>query len=261
MAEPRKKAAARRAPAKKAPRWKRRLEGEIKWMSPDDLLAHPDNWRIHPDQQRAILEGGLDDLGWVDTVKVSKKTSMILDGHARVFLARQQGEEVPVQYVVDLSDAEERKILASLNSITALADTDHAALLRVLNGVDPDETHAELAALFDGLEAEATDAVETERKLAEQGNSNFGSIKKSFRERKTTIKAIFAIGQAELVENALRATGIDNRAEAIAELAKNYLDNNNGSEEAGANGSQAGEQQHDPKEAGFEAEVARALGA
>jgi hypothetical protein len=141
-------------------------------------------------------------------------------------LAKGEDAMVPVSYA-DLSEAEERKALAMLDSLTMLADTDFEAMMRNLSQIDQADTQSDLAALFDDLEVEASDALSTKEKLETEGNSNFGSIKKTFRERKVVIKAIYALEDAELIERALEATGKINRAEAIKVLAQNYMDLHN----------------------------------
>jgi hypothetical protein len=103
--------------------------------APDQLLANPQNWRRHPKEQLAALEGLLDTVGWVQRVIVNRATGHMVDGHARVELAlRRDEKQVPVLYV-DLSADEERPVLASLDPIGGLAQTDQAMLDELLDGV------------------------------------------------------------------------------------------------------------------------------
>jgi hypothetical protein len=68
--------------------------------SPADLLANPQNWRRHPREQLAALEGMLEAVGWVQRVIVNRTTGRMVDGHARVELAIKRGEAaVPVLFV------------------------------------------------------------------------------------------------------------------------------------------------------------------
>jgi site-specific DNA-methyltransferase (adenine-specific) len=72
-----------------------------------------------------------------------------VDGHLRVALAlRGHQPTVPVVYV-DLSDQEERKVLAALDAITGLAGTDDTLLRDLL--VEINAKDAELKAFFDSL--------------------------------------------------------------------------------------------------------------
>lgn len=82
------------------PRWRNRIVGHGE-EDPTQLLAHPENWRIHPRYQQAVLEGVLDDVGWVQSVIVNRTTGHLIDGHLRVMLAMRREEgSIPVDYVV-----------------------------------------------------------------------------------------------------------------------------------------------------------------
>ena len=97
-------------------------------VDPNELKAHPANWRVHPAFQRQMLQEIMDRVGWVDTVVVNERTGRILDGHLRVELALHNHEPaVPVDYV-DLSDAEEIRVLALLDPLTSLALPDREQL-------------------------------------------------------------------------------------------------------------------------------------
>lgn len=116
---------------------------------PEDLLANPSNWRLHPQFQQDALKGVLNEVGWVQRVIVNQRTGYVVDGHARVAVAMREGAtEVPVLYV-DLSEDEEKLILASLDPIGGLAGTDDAQLRALLNEVSAEDEA--LQALLDQL--------------------------------------------------------------------------------------------------------------
>jgi len=75
--------------------WRNRIVGEAE-VPAADLTANPRNWRTHPENQRAALDGVLSRVGWVQRVIVNRVTGFILDGHARVEQAAKRGEHVPV---------------------------------------------------------------------------------------------------------------------------------------------------------------------
>ena len=103
--------------------WKSRIVGEGTAKS-TDLLANPFNWRIHPKPQQDALQAALTEIGWVQRIVVNKRTGHVVDGHARAKLAISNGEQdVPVIYV-DLSEDEEKLVLATLDPICAMAATD-----------------------------------------------------------------------------------------------------------------------------------------
>ena len=117
--------------------WRNRIVGSGE-EQPDQLLANPANWRIHPREQQQALAGSLDVVGWVAQVMVNRRTGYVVDGHARVALAISRNEPtVPVLYV-DLSPEEEALVLASLDPISAMAATDDAQLQALLAGIETD---------------------------------------------------------------------------------------------------------------------------
>jgi ParB-like chromosome segregation protein Spo0J len=104
------------------------------------FAANPLNARTHPKLQQAALVGSLTELGWIQNVIVNKTTGNVVDGHARIVEALKLGGDTPVPYVeVELSEAEERLALATLDPISAMAGYDKAqldALLRDVNTGD-----------------------------------------------------------------------------------------------------------------------------
>ena len=103
--------------------WSNRIIGHAE-IDPEELLAHPKNWRIHPKVQQEALTGVLDKVGWVSRVIVNKRTGFVVDGHLRVSLALRRHEpSIPVQYI-DVTEEEEMLILATLDPIAALAVSD-----------------------------------------------------------------------------------------------------------------------------------------
>ena len=114
--------------------WQNRIVGHGE-EAPDQLLANPENWRIHPKPQQDALAGVLDQVGWVQDVIVNRRTGHVVDGHLRVSLAISREEEaVPVVYV-DLDEHEERLILATLDPLAAMAATDSTKLDELLREV------------------------------------------------------------------------------------------------------------------------------
>jgi len=109
--------------------WQNRIVGTGE-EDADQLLANPFNARIHPKFQQDALTGVLDTIGWVQRVIVNQNTGHVVDGHLRVALAITKGVKVPVDYV-DLTEDEEKLILASFDWITSLAayDTEQTRIL------------------------------------------------------------------------------------------------------------------------------------
>lgn len=86
--------------------------------------------------QQNALAGVLAEVGWVQQVVENVRTGHLIDGHLRISLALSQGDETPVPYVqVDLSEDEERLVLATLDPLSAMAATDAAKLDELLRDV------------------------------------------------------------------------------------------------------------------------------
>ena len=111
---------------------------------PEQLLANPNNWRIHPKSQQDAVESSLDGVGWVQHIIVNQRTGHVVDGHMRASVAISRNEqEVPVVYV-DLTDEEERQILATYDPIGAMAVADKAMLAELVENVSMSDTLKEL---------------------------------------------------------------------------------------------------------------------
>lgn len=124
--------------------WRSRIVGSDD-VAPDELLANPRNWRIHPKAQQDALAGALDQVGWVQRVIVNRQTGHLVDGHLRVELALRRNEpSVPVEYV-DLTPEEEGLVLASLDPLAAMAATDEEKLRQLLAEVEFDSKALESA--------------------------------------------------------------------------------------------------------------------
>jgi hypothetical protein len=108
-------------------------------VDPTQLLAHPLNARRHPNAQRGALRESLGRAGWVDVVKVNTRTGHVVDGHARVEEAISAGANVPVLYL-DLSEEDERFVLATLDPISALATYDAEVLSLLLEDIEIEST-------------------------------------------------------------------------------------------------------------------------
>ena len=125
---------------------------ELRRVKASDLLPNPKNWRTHPKQQREALQGVLAEIGYADAL-LARETSQglqLIDGHLRAETTPDQ--EVPV-LILDVTEAEASKLLATLDPMAALAEVDADKLDEILREV---ETGNEAVAKM--LEDLATDA-------------------------------------------------------------------------------------------------------
>jgi len=119
--------------------------------SPDQLLAHPDNWRIHSQIQQETLEKVMDEVGWVDEVIVNQRTGRVVNGHCRVAIALRRGEQsVPVRYI-NVDEEREKLILRTFDTITELADFDAVKFQRLHEELRAMPSMADLGPTLDEL--------------------------------------------------------------------------------------------------------------
>lgn len=93
------------------------------------------NWRTHSRQQLKTINGLLEELGWVQGVIVNKTTGNLIDGHARITEAQKTPDALVPFVEVELTEAEESKILLLLDPVGTMAGADAAALEKLLNEV------------------------------------------------------------------------------------------------------------------------------
>lgn len=122
---------------KKAPvqpaAWKNRIIGAGE-IDPTQLLANPNNAKLHPKRQQEATLAVLRQVGVVQDVIVNQNTQFVVDGHMRVLLAISDNQPtIPVKYV-DLTEAEEQLILATFDPLGAWAAYDPEALARLVPG-------------------------------------------------------------------------------------------------------------------------------
>ena len=99
-----------------------------------DLVPHEFNFRMHPDKQKAALRDLYEEIGFARSLlayELPDGRLKLIDGHLRRDLNPDMQVDVEV---LDLSDAEARTLLLSMDPLAALAETDA-------------ETHGRLRAL------------------------------------------------------------------------------------------------------------------
>jgi DNA modification methylase len=123
----------------------------------------------------------LTEVGWVQRVIVNRRTGYLIDGHERVWEALQNGD-AQVPYVeVDLDEAEEAYVLATLDPIGAMAQADAAKLDELLREVQSSEAGVQ-AMLADiakdaGLYQEPKEAPEAQIDRAEELRVKWGTAR------------------------------------------------------------------------------------
>lgn len=108
---------------------------KLEWLNPETLKPNPMNWRTHPERQKKVLDAVLSEVGWAGVALYNKRTGHLIDGHARRDWAIKNGVEMPV-LVGEWEEKDEKKILATLDPIAAMAEQTNETLLELLDGLE-----------------------------------------------------------------------------------------------------------------------------
>jgi hypothetical protein len=111
---------------------------ELRRVRARDLLPNPKNWRRHPKSQVAALRRLLAEVGYADALlarELTDGTPMLIDGHLR--RETTPNALVPV-LVLDVTEEEADKILATLDPLAAMAESDAERLKTLLATVQTD---------------------------------------------------------------------------------------------------------------------------
>ena len=108
---------------------------ELRKVPANTIRPNPWNWRLHPQAQRDALTEIVEEIGFAGAL-IARETPdglELVDGHLRQDMFKD--ELVPV-LIVDMTEEEVRRLLATLDPIGAMAQTDVIALTALLDTLD-----------------------------------------------------------------------------------------------------------------------------
>lgn len=111
---------------------------ELRRVKASELQPAENNWRLHPEHQRTLLRALIGEIGYAAPLvarEAADGSLVLIDGHLRAELT--PDAEVPV-VVVDLTEAEADKVLATLDTVGAMADRDDEELSALLASLEWD---------------------------------------------------------------------------------------------------------------------------
>ena len=137
--------------------WQDRIT-ELRRVRAGDLRPDPRNWRLHPDRQRDALQAALDAIGIADAVLARETPDglVLVDGHLRAGL---DPDAILPVLVLDLDEDEAGAVIATLDPLAALAESNGPALTNLLDTMRSDDRLAELAASVHGRVEAALDSI------------------------------------------------------------------------------------------------------
>jgi hypothetical protein len=109
---------------------------DLRRVPASQLKPNPKNWRTHPAAQHDALRGILAEVGYADALLARETPEgdlLLIDGHLR---AETTPDAVVPVLVLDVDEAEAAKILATLDPLAAMAQTDAARLDELLQAVE-----------------------------------------------------------------------------------------------------------------------------
>lgn len=125
--------------------WRNRIvkSGEVEV---EQLLAHENNWKIHPRPQADAFLGAAKDVGFVDRVLINMRASAdwppgkrnvetLIDGHMRVGEALSVGQPTLPADWVDLTPWEEAYVLKTLDVIGSMWGVDNDKWNELMSGM------------------------------------------------------------------------------------------------------------------------------
>ena len=104
-----------------------------------ELSPNPRNWRTHNDKQQAALAGVLAEIGFAGALlarRLDDGRLELIDGHLRAATSAKQ--LVPV-LVLDVSEEEADKLLATFDTLSSMAGADGEKLNALLDRIDPSQ--------------------------------------------------------------------------------------------------------------------------
>lgn len=110
---------------------------EFRRVKASELAPNPKNWRVHPKAQKEALRGILADIGFAGAVlaRETPEGLMLIDGHLRTETC--PDSEIPC-LILDVTEEEGNKILATFDPLSAMAKTDSEMLDNLLRNVQTD---------------------------------------------------------------------------------------------------------------------------
>ena len=121
---------------------------ELRRVEARHLLPNVKNWRTHPESQKNALRGILAEVGFADALLARELPDgrlMLIDGHLRAETTPDMS--VPV-LVLDVTEAEADKLLATLDPLAAMAGKNTEMFAELA-----DKIHTENAAVRDLLDS------------------------------------------------------------------------------------------------------------
>ncbi|MBV8775140.1 MAG: hypothetical protein JO166_22815 [Deltaproteobacteria bacterium] len=108
---------------------------ELRRVPAQDLAPNPRNWRKHPEAQTKAMRAVLQEIGYAGALLAREVDGklILIDGHLRAEIDHH--EHVPV-LVLDVTEAEADKLLATYDPLASLSKPDTEAFAALLKSIE-----------------------------------------------------------------------------------------------------------------------------
>lgn len=206
----------------------------FKKIAAKNLLPDPLNWHTHGAEQRAALTSVFKEIGFVGTILVRQSDQRgkywIIDGHERVeSIKSEYGPEQQIDCaVLDVTEEEARKILASHDSIGAMGGVDQTQLESLLSSIQFDNNELD-SIIKNALDFRISDEIPVPDQPTESAPSS--RTRKSsgpgagFREIKFPLSAGQEMQLRKIIAFAKKKFGIETTGEAVLKVCLEWMEN------------------------------------
>jgi hypothetical protein len=163
-------------------------------MRAGDIAPNPLNWRRHSPAQIKAMQGILREVGYAGALLAREESDgavVLIDGHLRQALNPDQ--IVPV-LILDVTEEESRKVLATYDPISTMAEADadaFAALVESFDTTDADMRQMideQMAAFYE--DATSSDEQEEEGEVVADPNAEWVGMPEFSQEDKTAFRSL-----------------------------------------------------------------------
>lgn len=180
---------------------------ETAFVPIDEIMEHPDNWRIHPPEQLDAIRASFDRFGpHMDASDYNVRTGRLLDGHARIGVLRERGIGLLYCQLHDLDEREEKAWLLAKHG-TERGTIDDDGKLRLLL-----EEYVEEESFPPGWDMDDWD------KLVEQGKAEVDALPFVHPDEPDSVPCRFEVGDVWRVGDHLVACADSEDAVVVCSL-------------------------------------------
>lgn len=201
---------------------------ELRRVKASEILSNPKNWRGHSEAQSGAMAGMLEEVGFASALicyEPEDGVLQLIDGHLRRDIS--EDELVPV-LVLDVTEDEADKLLATFDPIGAMAELDRQKLAELLDGIEggdwvpqADDLAQLLADMGEQAGVFAVDEVDMPE-LADGDKPDFVQITFHLHnDQAETVKA--AMAKAKEAGPFDESLNTNSNGNAIARIAESYL--------------------------------------